>query len=127
MKDFIIVLTITAILLFSYNNSLNAQNMNTDSSKISVFPLGNKLPEAFSQYFIGQAYLSQLTRDNNLNCPVFNVTFEPGCRNNWHNHSGGQILIAVGGKGYYQAKEEKPRLLLPGEVVEIPADVVHWH
>lgn len=50
-----------------------------------------------------------------------------GCRNNWHSHTGGQILIGVGGKGYYQAKGEPARMLLPGDVVEIPANVVHWH
>jgi len=55
------------------------------------------------------------------------VTFEPGCRNNWHSHTGGQILIVVGGKGFYQAKEEPAHMLLPGDVVEIPANVVHWH
>ena len=59
--------------------------------------------------------------------PVANVTFEPGCRNNWHSHTGGQLLIAVGGKGYYQARGEAARVLLPGDVVEIPVNVEHWH
>jgi 4-carboxymuconolactone decarboxylase len=71
--------------------------------------------------------LAPLTQNKDLNCPISNVTFEPGCRNNWHSHTGGQILIVVGGKGYYQVKGEPARLLLPGDVVEISANVVHWH
>ena len=88
--------------------------------------MGNKLPEIFSKYFTGQAYLAPLTQNKDLNCPIFNVTFEPGCRNNRHSHTGGQILVVVGGKGYYQAKDKPARLLLPGDVIEISANVVHW-
>ncbi len=58
---------------------------------------------------------------------MFNVTFEPGCRNNWHSHTGGQILIAVGGVGYYQERGKTARRLLPGDIVEIAPDVKHWH
>ena len=101
--------------------------MKKETPKISVFPLGNKLPEMYSKYFTGQAYLAPLTQNKDLNCPISNVTFEPGCRNNWHSHTGGQILIVVGGKGYYQPKGEPARLLLHGDVVEIPANVIHWH
>ena len=90
-------------------------------------PSGDKLPETFSKYFVGQAYLARLTRNGALNCPISNVTFEPGCRNNWHSHTGGQILVAVGGRGYYQAEGEPARELLPGDVVEIAPDAVHWH
>lgn len=108
--------------------TVNAQNMEKETPKqISAFPTGDKLPEMFSQYFIGQAYLAPLTQNKDLNCPISNVTFEPGCRNNWHSHTGGQILVAVGGKGFYQARGEAARMLLPGDVVEIPADVEHWH
>jgi 4-carboxymuconolactone decarboxylase len=127
MKNLVTILMAAAVLLFSQHNQLNAQNMKQEIPKISNFPVGDKLPEAFSNYFIGQAYLTPLTKNKELNCPIFNVTFEPGCRNNWHSHSGGQILVVVGGKGYYQAKGEPARLLLPGDVVEIPANVVHWH
>lgn len=101
--------------------------MKQEIPPISAFPVGDKLPEMYAKYFIGQAYLAPLTHNRALNCPVSNVTFEPGCRNNWHSHTGGQILIAVAGKGYYQAKGEPARRLLPGDVVEIPADVIHWH
>ena len=126
-KNLLTIFMAAAIILFSYNNKLNRQDMKEETHKISVFPLGNKLPEMFSKYFIGQAYLAPLTQNKDLNCPIFNVTFEPGCRNNWHSHTGGQILVAVGGKGYYQAKGETSRMLLPGDVVEIPANVIHWH
>ncbi len=60
-----------------------------------------------------------------------NVTFEPGCRNNWHIHrsksGGGQILICTAGEGWYQ-EEGKPAVsLTPGTVISIPANVKHWH
>lgn len=128
MKELILIFTVVVLILSGYYYPLNAQNMKKESPKqLSAFPVGEKLPEMFSQYFIGQAYLAPLTQDKTLNCPVSNVTFEPGCRNNWHSHTGGQILVVVGGKGFYQTRGEAARLLLPGDVVEIPADVEHWH
>ncbi|MFS2738141.1 4-carboxymuconolactone decarboxylase, partial [Parabacteroides merdae] len=72
-----------------------------------LFPQGEKLPEQFSEYFIGQAYLARLTANKDLNVPISNVTFEPGCRNNWHSHTGGQLLVATAGRGYYQ-EQGKP-------------------
>ena len=93
---------------------------------LSDFPIGEP-NTGFARYFIGQSYLAPLTSNGALNCPVSNVTFEPACRNNWHSHTGGQLLIAVGGRGYYQEKGKPARLLLPGDVVEIAPDVVHWH
>ena len=92
-----------------------------------MFPLGEPLPEQFSKYFIGQAWRAPLTTNGALNVPVSNITFSPGCRNNWHSHTGGQLLIAVGGRGYYQEKGQPARELLPGDVVEIAPDGVHWH
>ena len=96
-----------------------------------IFPQGEKLPEEFSAYFIGQAYRAPLVRDEALNCPVSNVTFSPGCRNNWHIHyaknGGGQMLICVAGRGWYQEYGKEPRELHPGDVVNIPAEVKHWH
>lgn len=78
------------------------------------------------QYFVGQSYLASV-----LDAPDFsihNVTFEPGCRNNWHIHHGGsQVLIAVGGRGYYQIEGQEPKELKAGEAVCIPADTKHWH
>lgn len=125
MKQLIFIIA-AALLAAGTCNRINARNMEKPK-KISVFPVGDKLPETFSKYFVGQAYLARLTRNGALNCPISNVTFEPGCRNNWHSHTGGQILVAVGGRGYYQAEGEPARELLPGDVVEIAPDAVHWH
>ncbi len=90
------------------------------------FPIG-KENSGFAQYFSGKSWLAPLTSNKELGVPVYNVTFEPGCRNNWHKHTGGQILIAVGGIGFYQERGKTARKLLPGEVVEIPCNVEHWH
>ncbi len=98
------------------------------SKSLSVSPFPRGVPNtAYAKYFIGQSYLAPLTKDARLNAPVANVTFEPGCRNNWHKHTGGQMLIAVGGVGYYQERGKSARRLVPGDVVEIPPDVEHWH
>lgn len=125
-KLFFILITIVGLMQIPVQ-ILNAQDMKKKDipQNLSAFPVGEE--NALSRYFIGQSYLAPLTHNKALNCPIYNVTFEPGCRNNWHSHTGGQILIAVGGKGYYQARGEAARLLLPGDVVEIPSNVEHWH
>ena len=85
---------------------------------------------AFAKYFIGKSYLKLLT-DPDKTVFVANVTFEPGCRNNWHVHhakqGGGQLLICVDGEGWYQEEGKPARSLKPGDVVTIPAEVKHWH
>ena len=85
---------------------------------------------AFAKYFIGKSYLKPLT-DPGKTVFVANVTFEPGCRNNWHVHhakqGGGQLLICVDGEGWYQDEGKSARSLQPGDVVTIPAEVKHWH
>lgn len=92
-----------------------------------IFPIGQP-NTAYAQYFIGQSYLAPLTSEQ---VPVSNVTFEPRCRNNWHIHhassGGGQMLICVAGAGWYQEWGKPARLLQPGDVVNIPAGVKHWH
>ena len=93
---------------------------------ISAFPIGEE-NVGFKQYFTGESWLARLTNNKDLNVPMSNVTFEPGCRNNWHSHTGGQILIAVGGVGYYQERGKASRRLLPGDVVEIAPNIEHWH
>jgi len=91
----------------------------------TIFPKGEPLPEKFSKYFIGQAYLNMLTTTG---VPIGNVTFEPACRNNWHiHHKGGQILLVTEGRGWYQEWEKEPQELHPGDVVNIPPEVKHWH
>ena len=85
----------------------------------------------FAQYFIGNSYLKPLTNPNETKVFIANVTFEPGCRNNWHIHKategGGQILICVEGEGWYQEEGKEPQSLKVGDVVTIPANVKHWH
>ena len=91
---------------------------------ISVFPMGEK-NEAFAQYFVGQSYLYMLSTER---VTIGNVTFEPGCRNNWHiHHKGGQILLCTAGRGYYQEWGKEAQELHPGDVVNIPPEVKHWH
>ncbi len=86
---------------------------------------------AFAQYFIGNSYLKPLNKPGESSVFLANVTFEPGCRNNWHIHhsskGGGQILICVEGEGWYQEEGKMAQKLLPGTVVTIPANVKHWH
>lgn len=92
-----------------------------------VFPIGEP-NDAFAKYFIGQSYLAPVSTSQ---VGIFNVTFEPGCRNNWHIHhadkGGGQILVGVAGRGYYQEWGKEPVLIMPGDVVNIPVGVKHWH
>ena len=92
-----------------------------------VFPRGEE-NTAYSKYFVGQSYLNMLSVEQVV---IGNVTFEPGCRNNWHIHhaksGGGQILLCTAGRGYYQERGKEPRELNPGDVVNIPAEVKHWH
>lgn len=92
-----------------------------------IFPIGEP-NTAYAKYFIGNSYLAPISKEQ---IPFSNVTFEPGCRNNWHIHhatkGGGQMLVCVAGKGWYQ-EEGKPAVqMLPGDVIHIPANVKHWH
>ncbi len=90
-------------------------------------PVG-KANTAYAKYFIGNSYLQPLSTSQ---VPAFGVTFEPGCRNNWHIHhaatGGGQVLICTAGEGYYQEWGKPARRLRPGDTVNIPANVKHWH
>jgi quercetin dioxygenase-like cupin family protein len=93
---------------------------------------GNGVPnDMFSKYFIGNSFLNPLVKPGQ--CPVFlaNVTFEPGCRNNWHIHhsksGGGQILICTAGEGWYQEEGKEAVSLQEGSLVYIPAEIKHWH
>ena len=98
--------------------------MNIDDFK-QPYPAGTEMKG--NSNFIGTAWLYPLSHEKELNVPMFNVTFEPGCRNNWHRHSGGQILITTAGTGYYQEKGKAARRLFPGDIVEIAPGVEHWH
>lgn len=94
----------------------------------SAFPMGEP-NDGFAQYFVGQSYLAPVLETPQI--AIHNVTFEPGCRNNWHIHKatsgGGQILVCVAGRGCYQEWGKPVQTLSPGDVVNIPAGVKHWH
>lgn len=92
-----------------------------------LFPIGQP-NDAYAKYFVGQSYLAPVS---GREFPIANVTFEPGCRNNWHIHhakaGGGQVLICVGGRGYYQEWGKEPVEMTPGTIIIIPEGAKHWH
>ena len=97
--------------------------------QVNVFGKGEP-NVAYAKYFIGDSFLNPVT-SSGCGVHLSNVTFAPGCRNNWHVHhaakGGGQLLLCIAGEGWYQ-EEGKPAVsLVPGSVVEIPANVKHWH
>lgn len=98
-----------------------------EQKEMSVFPTG-EFNDAYAEYFVGKSYLNMLSTEQ---VTIGNVTFEPGCRNNWHIHhaqkGGGQMLLVTTGLGYYQEWGKEARILHPGDVVHIPAGVKHWH
>ncbi len=97
--------------------------------KANVFGLG-KENTAYAKYFIGNSFLNPLT-DSSKGLFAANVTFAPGCRNNWHIHhatsGGGQLLICVAGEGWYQEEGKDAISLHEGSVITIPANIKHWH
>lgn len=112
-----------------WNEDSNSQKL-TDKDKYAqsiMFPIGEE-NTAYAKYFIGKSYLAPISTSQ---VKMFNVTFEPKCRNNWHIHhaktDGGQMLIVIGGRGYYQEWGKEAQELNVGDVVNIPANVKHWH
>jgi quercetin dioxygenase-like cupin family protein len=98
--------------------------MNT-KDEITGFPKGEKAP---ADYFSGTAWIKSLVpNDAILHCQIGNVVFEPGARNNWHTHPGGQILIVTDGTGYYQERGKPIQVIRKGDVVRISPAVEHWH
>lgn len=96
--------------------------------KANIFGMGEPNVN-YARYFTGNSYLNPLAKSDNMS--LANVTFEPGCRNNWHIHhaskNGGQMLICVAGEGWYQEEGKEAQSLTPGTVITIPANVKHWH
>ena len=94
--------------------------------KLNVFRQGEL--NTLTHYFTGNSYVAWLSKDQ---VKIANVTFEPSCINNWHIHhaesGGGQMLLVTSGRGWYQEEGKEPRELFPGDVVNIPAEVKHWH
>lgn len=110
-----------------WNEESSASDEKAKHAAAMLFPIG--VPnDGFAQYFVGQSYLAPLSTEQ---VGIFNVTFEPRCRNNWHIHNadkgGGQILVCVAGRGCYQEWGKPVQQLYPGDVVNIPAGVKHWH
>lgn len=107
-----------------------SQNPNADAAAFAAttaFPLGRP-NDAYAAYFSGRSFLAPVSSEQ---VPIAHVTFEPGCRNSWHIHhaqaGGGQILVCTGGRGYCQFEGEPAVEMHPGDCVNIPAGVRHWH
>lgn len=110
-----------------WNDDIKGDDAKAQFARSMIFPIGEP-NTAYARYFTGNSYLAQVS-DSQI--PFANVTFEPACRNNWHIHKaksgGGQMLVGVAGRGWYQ-EEGKPAVeILPGTVIHIPANVKHWH
>lgn len=109
------------------NSTKNDRNREEKSEKIDnqIFSKGDIID---NEYFSGTAWLNMLVTDKeNFDLTIGNVVFDPGVRNNWHSHPGGQILLCTDGEGYYQEKGQPIRLLHKGDVVQILPNVEHWH
>ena len=125
----LMMLAISLLMSSAYaaEENTNKEEKQMHQEFTTVFARGAK-NDAYAKYFVGQSYLNMLSLEQVV---IGNVTFEPGCRNNWHIHhadkGGGQILLVTGGRGYYQEWGKEARELLPGDVVNIPSGVKHWH
>jgi quercetin dioxygenase-like cupin family protein len=110
-----------------WNEDVKGEDAKAAFQREMIFPIGEP-NTAYAKYFKGNSYLAQIS-DSQI--PFFNVTFEPGCRNNWHTHhatkGGGQMLVGVAGRGWYQEEGKPAQEILPGTVIHIPANVKHWH
>lgn len=110
-----------------WNEEAEMVDAKTAHENSMIFPIG-KPNDGFAQYFIGQSFIAPVSAEQ---VGIFNVTFEPGCRNNWHIHhadkGGGQILVCVAGRGYYQEWGREAVEMKPGDCINIPAGVKHWH
>lgn len=110
-----------------WNDDIKGDDAKAAFARTMIFPIGES-NTAYAKYFTGNSYLARVSTER---IPFANVTFEPGCRNNWHIHKaekgGGQMLVGVAGRGWYQ-EEGKPAVeILPGAVIHIPANTKHWH
>jgi quercetin dioxygenase-like cupin family protein len=127
MKFLILTACVVTLAVAGFTAKASAAEPKTNVSfngDNGVFPKG-KTNDAYAQYFTGTSYLQMLTTEG---VTIANVTFEPGCRNFWHiHHKGGQILLATEGRGWYQEWGKPAQELKPGDVVNIPAGVKHWH
>ena len=127
LKSALILLAIFTIVFNSFSKIKNKDKKMETKQEVfnNIFPQGEEFK---SDNFTGRVWLQWLVeKDNIYNCPMANVTFEPGCRNSWHKHAGGQLLLVTAGEGYYQEEGKPIQLLHPGDVVKIAPNVKHWH
>lgn len=118
--------TLAALLVILISTETTAQ-IRTEAwaDTGAIFPRGQRAPVST---FTGTVWVQQLVQpDSAFNIPVGYVTFEPGSRSYWHSHAGGQVLLAIGGTGYYQERGKSIQILRKGDVVKCPANVPHWH
>ena len=98
--------------------------------KVNKFGTGEPI-DVFAEYFVGQSFLQPIAQLDEAGMGIANVTFEPGCRNNWHIHharsGGGQILMCTAGEGWYQEEDKAPVTMTEGSAAAIPPNVKHWH
>lgn len=110
-----------------WNDDITGDDAKARFQREMIFPIGDP-NTAYAKYFIGNSYLARVSTEQ---IPFANVTFEPRCRNNWHVHKaakgGGQMLVGVAGRGWYQEEGKPAQEILPGTVIHIPANVKHWH
>lgn len=117
--------TLPILGIFIFSTTAGAKEMK-QAPIDTIFEQGE--PNPYGKFFTGQTYLNMLSaKDGTFNAPIGNVTFEPGARTNWHKHSGGQILLVLGGEGRYQERGGKIQILHKGDVVRIPPQAEHWH
>lgn len=126
MKNRTIALPIVLLLTFAVGMAATGQNRtDTPADSGTIFPKGQRAPAA---NFTGTVWVQQLIEaDSAVNIPVGYVTFEPGARSHWHRHGGGQVLLAIGGIGYYQEQGKPIQILKKGDAVKCPPNVPHWH
>lgn len=118
------LITCVSLLVVACKNDKN-QLKTTEQNNSSLFEKGEKLS---NEWFTGNAFLKPLlAKDNNNEFALGSVTFEPGARTIWHTHPKGQVLIVTEGEGFYQEKGKTAQALKKGDVVNIPANVEHWH
>ena len=121
MKKVLIIFAGLLVLAGCRNQTITNDDMTITDKKQLTFPIGQP-NDAYAQFFVGQSYLAPLAGG------YANVTFEPGCRNNWHiHHKAVQVLICVAGRGWYQEWGKPAVPMVPGTVIAVPEGVKHWH
>lgn len=126
MKNNVIGLLAVAVLILLIGSEVSAQTQpKTVTDADAIFPKGQRAP---ASNFTGTVWVQQLIEpDSAVNIPVGYVTFEPGARSYWHRHAGGQVLLALGGIGYYQEQGKPIQVLRKGDAVKCPPNIPHWH